>query len=543
MSPLLHGRAGHYLLLSVTWAVLCLVNLGAPSLWDIDEGNNATCAREMYEAGNWIVPTFNFQIRVDKPALLYWMQMLGYHVFGVSEFAARLPSALAALASILLTYELGRRMFSASAGLLAGLILASTVLFCGAAHFANPDVLLTACTLGTLALFWWDFERGGNRWLVLCGITTGLGMLAKGPVGLVLPGVVIGLFLLWSRQLGRAFRPALWGGVLLFILVAIPWYAWVGAETRGVFLRGFFFKHNFGRFLDTMESHGGPVIYYPLILIAGFAPWTMFFLPAGWQLWKDTRERGGDARYRFLGCWIGVYLLFFSFSKTKLPNYILPLYPALALLTAQFLDRWRKGEASVPGWMLHAALVFLVLTGLTTAAGLTVGGNPGAALLRGRHLPGLERWAVVGLVPVLGALAGWWCLRRHRRGEIVLAVGLSAVVWLGVLVGWGEAAVEQRKATRTLGAALQADQPGGDIYIATYAYSQPSLVFYCQRKVQPLGTERDVLDWLAGPLPSYVVLPAALWERLRKRAAGPHRVLARNADLYGGFDVVLVANR
>src|SRR2546421_3482707 len=116
-------RCRHYLLLLLLSMLLSLVNLGTPSLWDIDEGNNAEAAREMYESGNWIVPTFNFVLRVDKPALLYWLQMLGYHFFGVSEFSARLPSALAALGAVLLTYELGRKMFSPVAGLYAGLVL------------------------------------------------------------------------------------------------------------------------------------------------------------------------------------------------------------------------------------------------------------------------------------------------------------------------------------------------------------------------------------------------------------------------------------
>jgi len=148
---MLQGRTGHYVLLILAWAALCLVNLGASSLWDIDEGNNTECAREMYESKNWIVPTFNFVFRVDKPALLYWMQMSCFHLFGINEFSARLPSALAALAGVLLTYELGRKMFGAAAGFLAGGILLSTVLFCGAAHFANPDALLCACTLLTFS--------------------------------------------------------------------------------------------------------------------------------------------------------------------------------------------------------------------------------------------------------------------------------------------------------------------------------------------------------------------------------------------------------
>src|SRR5947208_1704523 len=357
------GRAGHYLLLATAWAYLCLVNLGTPSLWDIDEGNNAEAAREMYESGNWIVPTFNFSLRVDKPALLYWLQMLGYHFFGVSEFSARLPSALAALAAVLLTYELGRKMFSAWAGLYAGLILASSVLFCASAHFANPDALLNACTVLTFLFFWRDWERGGTGWVVLGVISTGLAMLAKGPVGLVLPSAAVFFYLLWSRQLRRYFRPQLAGGIFAFLLVAAPWYAWVAADTKAEFLRGFFLQHNLGRFLEPMESHHGSVLYYALVLLVGFSPWSVFFAATLWHFFSGVRrlersesmsERRGLSppgqarrlaqppsfrtllgspsyltpdscpltpdRYRFLGCWIAVYLAFFTVSRTKLPN-------------------------------------------------------------------------------------------------------------------------------------------------------------------------------------------------------------------------------
>src|SRR5205823_2127741 len=113
------------------------------------------------------LPTFNYQLRVDKPALLYWLQILSYRTFGVGEFAARLPSALAAILSVLVTYELGRRMFNAAAGLLAGLALASAVMFCAAAHFANPDALLTACTALTFLTFWRGI--GGRPWFAALG--------------------------------------------------------------------------------------------------------------------------------------------------------------------------------------------------------------------------------------------------------------------------------------------------------------------------------------------------------------------------------------
>src|SRR5713226_2976017 len=170
MTQSLSNRCGHYLLLLAVAAGLSLPNLGGPSLWDIDEGNNAEAAREMMESDNWVVPTFNYQLRVDKPALLYWLQIFSYRVFGINEFAARIPSALAALFTVLVSYELGRLMFGAATGLMAGLVLASATAFCASAHFANPDALLNAFTVLALFFFWRGFARSGRGWFIPAGI-------------------------------------------------------------------------------------------------------------------------------------------------------------------------------------------------------------------------------------------------------------------------------------------------------------------------------------------------------------------------------------
>ena len=288
----LDHRAGLYALLLLASAGLFLINLGGPSLWDIDEGNNAEAAREMWESDNWVVPSCNYQLRVDKPALLYWLQIAAYHFFGVNEFAARLPSALAALLAVLLTYELGRRQFGAAVGLLAGLILASSFLFCAAAHFANPDALLNAFTVLTLLFFWIGFDSGWRGWPLLAGASAGLAVLAKGPVGVLLPGAVALLFLLWSRRLRLLGNGRLLLGGLVFLLVALPWYVWVGIETKTDFLRGFFLKHNVGRFLSPMENHRGPIFYYPVVLLLGFLPWSLFLLPTIWDIIRTGRAGG-----------------------------------------------------------------------------------------------------------------------------------------------------------------------------------------------------------------------------------------------------------
>src|SRR5437870_132999 len=167
-------RAGHYVLLLAVAACLFLVNLGGPTLWDLDEGRNATAAYEMMESGNLLVPTFNGGLRVDKPALLYWLQIAAYRLCGVNEFAARLPSALAAILSIFLIYELTRLLFDPATAILAGLVLPTGCAFCASAHFANPDALLHALTVLTLFLFWRSFAHGGRGWFIPAGVSAGL---------------------------------------------------------------------------------------------------------------------------------------------------------------------------------------------------------------------------------------------------------------------------------------------------------------------------------------------------------------------------------
>ncbi len=552
----LDNRLGHYGLLISVWALLCLPNLGAPSLWDIDEGNNCEAAKEMAESGNFIIPYFNYQVREDKPALLYWLQIAAYRAYGVNEFAGRLPSALAALAAVLATYELGRRLFGGRAGLYAGVVLVSAAMFSGAAHFANPDALLNAFTVLTFLIFWHAYERGA-RWFAACGVTTGLAMLAKGPVGLVLPVAVVSLFLLWQRDLRRLFDWRLIFGVLTFVLVAAPWYTWVGVETKGQWLRTFFLNHNIIRFTTTLENHSGsPFSYYVLILLIGFAPWSIFFGLAIWNVLRECRcghcgmlkmESGmkdhPHPAFRFLLCWFVVYFLAFSASSTKLPNYILPLYPAVALVVARFLDRWRRGECQPPAWALHSSFGLLALIGLGVAAGLLVGGGAiEVSTLSGRALPGLQKLFWLAAVPILGMIVALWYVRRMRRSAAITTTAAAALLLTGGVFVFGAPEVDRSKAPRALAAALPPDQTQREVRVAVYHYFQPSFVFYCHREVTVLQDEYRLTEFLRTPLPCYVALPAEEWEKIRLHLPATTRELTRHYDLYDGKDIVLIAN-
>lgn len=546
----LNNRIGHYGILIVASACLSLVNLGEPSLWDIDEGLNAEAARAMYVSGNWVVPQFNGELRSAKPALLYWLQATAYDLFGVNEMAARLPSALAALLTALLAYELARFMFCASVGFMTGLILVSSLLFCGSAHFANPDALLHLFTVLTLLLYWRDFERGGDRWLLWTGISSGLAVLAKGPVGLILPSAVISLHLFWSGQFKRWFKPWLVGGVIVFILVAIPWYAWVAAETKGQFLREFFFKHHVQRFNEPMESHSGPFVYYLLVLCVGFAPWSMFFVPSSWHAWKsqprseDTQKRTIDPRYRFLFSWMIMFFLFFTAAATKLPNYILPVYVPVAIMIAHFLDRWRKGEVQPPAWMMYLSLSCLVLTGVGLIFGtLIASGRMLPGVMRGREIPTLAPWALFGGLPIVASGVLWWFWKSQAKQRLFVALGVYAVLFTGTLANWGVSQLESRKCVRTLAKVFQNEKAAGEIRVAGYDYFHPSMVFYCQRTVERIWGEPTAHEFLSYPVPVYIFIPVRDLDKIRANSPKPFRELARGFDMYKGREIALITNQ
>jgi 4-amino-4-deoxy-L-arabinose transferase-like glycosyltransferase len=593
MEFVMRNRVRDYIVLLAVAAALTLPNLGAPSLWDMDEGVNAQAAREMWDAGTWIIPTFNYQLRTAKPALLYWLQQASYKAFGVSEWSARLPSVLAAWLTVLLVYELTLRMFGASSSataLLAGIVLASVLHFGMLAHAATPDATLLLFTVLAFFAFWVGHAGESRRWFIPMAAACGLAMLTKGPVGLLLPGFVVFVYFAWNRELSRLLDHRLLLAGLVFVLVAGPWYALVASETRGEWVKTFLTTENAGRFLNVMDGHDGGMWFYPVAVLVFFVPWSafvgasvwygvrgtqlegspipqevrarrlfvcsivallafcaglMFFVPwavfiviAVWGvvrgIQKNTSPVPEEVRaYRFLVCWIAAYLVFFSAAATKLPNYIFPLYPALAILTARFLVLWRDEKLAVPRWLLPAGIGALALIGIAFCTGM---------LFAEHTFPGTRDWAVVGLVPVAGALGMAWCLRRGHRSGLVAAAVVASVVFLGTALAFPPEVVDRQKAPRELVAKTGIGDATRDLRVAAFEWFEPSVVFYAGREVQELEKPEAVIEFLAVPTPGYLFVPEQVWDKLEPLVRGPHRKIARNYDFLRECVVLVITN-
>ena len=360
--------AGLFVLLNL-W--ICLfAQPAALGLVGPDEPRYAFIARSMAATGDWVTPRLYGHPWFEKPILYYWGAGFFYRLGGGTELLARLPSALAALAATLVVAWIAAQFYGCEAAFYALLILLGSVAFVAFARSATPDMLFCAMLTITLAAaariclsYCTPGERNGesppretisSKALVVFGIALGLATLAKGPAALILAGGSVGLWALFSRQWRRAFQLVRPESAIAFCVVALPWYV-VCARRNPDFLRVFLLQHNFERYLTPVFEHRQPVWFFLPILLLGIFPWTaaLAWLPAdAWRVYRAQRWR--DPSALFFLCWVIFPVAFFSLSQSKLPEYILPAFPPLALLLAAGFSRWQSAPNRIR--MIFAAL-------------------------------------------------------------------------------------------------------------------------------------------------------------------------------------------
>ena len=286
----------------------------------------------MVETGDYVVPHLDYVRYFEKPPLLYWATALSFRVFGLSEWSARLPNALAALVTVLLLYAGVARWFTRDAALLSAIMLISSFGFFTMARILTIDMLLS-CALFLSLIFFYDFYRQKKTMaLYLFYACLALATLAKGPVAPVLVGLSLLVFLLLERRVSFLRDLLSLKGILVYVLLMAPWFVAIALREKE-FLWFFFVDQNFLRFLTQKHNRSGPVYYFVPILFGGLFPWSIFIPRAVVTFWR-TKE------LRLFLIWFFVVFLFFSLSGSKLPPYILPAFPALAiLLGCLFHDR------------------------------------------------------------------------------------------------------------------------------------------------------------------------------------------------------------
>ncbi len=316
---------------------LYLFNSWDVSIYILDEAKNATCAREMFTNENFLVPTFNGVLRTDKPPLHYFFMMLSYSVFGVNPFGARFFSAIFGALTILITFLYTRKFTDAKMAIWTVIILLASVHLSVQFHLAVPDPYLIFFMVWSHFAFFSALNDGSKNEVYYMYFALAMGTLSKGPVSILLPGLIFLLYLIFSRNLKwkTILKLKPFAGILIVLALVLPWYTLNGIETEWEWTKGFFLKHNIDRFSGSMEGHGGSFLLTLLFVFIGLFPFSVYLPQSIVFAFKNKKEQ-----FLLFNIVAGITIVaFFSVSQTKLINYTVPAYPFLAILMASFFSR------------------------------------------------------------------------------------------------------------------------------------------------------------------------------------------------------------
>ena len=457
-----------FLLSLVVLTVTALfTNLGGYSIYLLDEAKNASCAREMLESGNWIVPTFNYELRADKPPLHYYFMGLSYQVFGVNAFSARFFSALFGLLTIILTYLFSRYHFNELSGRLASIVLLSSIGFIIQFRLAGPDPYFIFFISSGLFSFYHAMVLNKRRWFIAGYLATGLAVMSKGPVALVLSCVAIVLFVLIKPEYRKVNVHIAWG-LLILSLVIVPWVLGVTVQTSGEWTSQFILEHNIDRFLQPKEGHGGNIFMIAFYFFGTMMPFAVLLIPS----FLIKTERGAGDLTLFAKVVVLVVLVFFTFSATKLPNYTAPALPFAAILIGEYLAEIR-GRTLIWFGLLLAILFSMVLVTFL-------------------H-PMLNDLAVSQYTLVLFVATGAGILFVWKN-KIAVATGIIAISWMMYVVVLFTTIVPNIDRENPINVAK--DLVSVDDNFASYHIYNPAFSFLLKKKIEVFNDRVQLKKYL-----------------------------------------------
>jgi 4-amino-4-deoxy-L-arabinose transferase-like glycosyltransferase len=330
------------LMLVLIFIPLFMFYLGVPSFWEEDESIYVDITRQMILRNDYVSTFFNYQPRFDKPPLNFWITAVFYKLFGMNEFTSRLASNIFGFLGLIMVYLFGRKLFNRRSGLLAALILGTSFLYFIETQMAIIDTTLTFFITLTLYWFYQGFFERQPKFLLLMGIPLGLGILTKGPVALILPaavGLTTGLSEIFRKRVNwrSLFNWRILGAFVIALAISLPWYLAMWSRHGMSFLDAHFGYHMIRRFSTAIEGHGGGwyyYLYYVVLLFIGFLPWSFGITGSISAVFKKLT----GSKTFFLFSWSMVIFGFFTIAQTKLPGYILPLLPPVALMMGSWWD-------------------------------------------------------------------------------------------------------------------------------------------------------------------------------------------------------------
>jgi 4-amino-4-deoxy-L-arabinose transferase-like glycosyltransferase len=509
--------------LLVTAVLPYFVNLGVSSIWDANEAFYAQTPREMMEAGDYVTPSFNFQLRMNKPVLSYWNVAASYHLFGISEWSERLPIAVGATVIIAAAFGLGRLLGGTLAGLVAALVLATSPRMMLLARRIIIDVHITMWMALVLLFFGLAEVRPRRRRWFLClmYVAAGFGVLTKGPVAVFLPAVVFFIYLASQKRLGDLRHMMLPTGAVISLAIVLPWYFLLYREHGWEYIGSFIFGENLGRYAEAVGEQSRGLLFYIPVMLADLFPWSLMIPLA---LWWASREHH-DRIARLLLIWVVAIVTFFSLSGTKEDLYILPIVAAEAALIGAMLAQAIDGRAddvnhgsTVSGsvaWFIGATAVLLAVTGAVTLWVFAVA-----------HRYALNGAVFIGAAALAGGVATLVSVFRRRTLASVVTVSVSLIVitWCAVLCALPD--FERYKPVKPFSSIIRSRASIGAI-VGSYKFSLPSMVFYLHRPVMEVVLPDHLRAVFYSPGDVYFIMAEAEYNSIKDRLPVETYVLAR----------------
>lgn len=485
LSTWLIDIAGIFLLLGVFYAIW----IGSHPLFTPDEGRYSEVAREMITTGDYITPRLDGVAFLDKPVLYYWLQASAIKLFGLKESALRLWPALIGILNCLFVYIAGRQLFNRRTGILAALCLAVSPLYYGAAHYANLDLEVASFISMTLLCFLMASLAKSSRLRTTLFLGTyvfaSLACLTKGLIGIVLPGMVAGLWILLLNRWSILKHARLFSGILVFCCITIPWYVLVQLHNPQ-FLHFFFVTQQFSRFLtmDTFNNQIAAWFYIPIVLI-GLFPWTVFFPQIIYEnLSKIWKNRQAHSTELFLVLWVFLIFIFFSIPRSKTIGYILPIFPGIALLIGNYFDiHWNdlKNKGLKFGIMAYVMMTVIIFILCVSASQITF-------LEMDKHLTSYA--IATGVLFLISGLTVF--LLKHSLKKVVSTLLITASLFALTLSASGT--ILNQKTAKPLALYLKTIIQPNDQVVTYYKYYQ-DLPIYLERRII------IVADWQASDIP------------------------------------------
>lgn len=462
--------------------------IGGHALFTPDEGRYSEVAREMVVTGDYITPRLNGVAFLDKPVFYYWLQASAIHLFGLKEWALRFWPALIGILGCVMTYFTGRTLFTRRTGILAAIILATSPLYYGAAHYANLD--LEVAVLISITLFFSMLglhstnKSSRNLFFILAYIFCGLSALTKGLIGIAFPAIIIGLWIALLNRWSVIKQMRLITGLVIFLAITVPWYYLV-QQANPEFLHFFFITQQVSRFLTHGDYNNKTALwFYAPIVLAGLFPWSIFVIQAIIKktkaVWNNRQNHSAEL---FLLLWFVIIFTFFSIPKSKTVGYIIPIFPALALIIGQYLDEALGKTLTTKGFKIGTG-IFIILSFLITIAAIVA-----------PHIPTLKiaTGAIIYLTytAALFFVAGIYTYKILKQGatnKIIYTLGATA--GLSLLILSASLSVINEKSIKPVAVYLKPKLKPTDEMVAYYKYYQ-DLPIYLERRIT------IVADWTA----------------------------------------------